>query len=139
MARRDLEGSEVAMGNMHVAMQNLQGERESEIKMMEQQAEEERTAEREAFEGRLEALAEVHDSNVAEVRAAHKKEMRIEKDKLETLNFKYEEKMTENVGLRRSLDEAIKRLQASQEDIIDRVLMKNILLDWHGKSGEERR
>ncbi|GMI36851.1 hypothetical protein TrRE_jg6780 [Triparma retinervis] len=139
MARRDLEGSEVAMGNMHVAMQNLQGERESEIKMMEQQAEEEMAGEREAFEGRLEALAEVHESNVAEVRAQHKKEMRIEKDKLETINFKLEGNMTENVGLRRSLDEAIKRLQASQEDIIDRVLMKNILLDWHGKSGDERR
>jgi hypothetical protein len=37
------------------------------------------------------------------------------------------------------LDEAIHRLQTNQEDIIDRSLMKNILLDWHSKSGKARR
>lgn len=41
--------------------------------------------------------------------------------------------------MRRSLDEAIHRLQTSQEDVIDRVLMKNILLDWFSKSGKSKR
>jgi hypothetical protein len=41
--------------------------------------------------------------------------------------------------LRRSLDEAIHRLQSNQEDVIDRSIMKNILLDWHAKSGKNRR
>jgi len=41
--------------------------------------------------------------------------------------------------LRRSLDEAIHRLQTSQEDVIDRVLMKNILLDWFSKTGKSKR
>ena len=36
----------------------------------------------------------------------------------------------DNGNLRRSLDEAISRLQLSQEDVIDRSLMKNILLDY---------
>jgi hypothetical protein len=139
MARADLEGNEVAMANMHTAMQNLQGERDSEIRMVEQQAKDDRMMEREAVEGRLAALAEVHESNIADVRDVHKKEIRIEKDRLETLNVKHEGVLAENVGLRRSLDEAIKRLQASQEDIVDRVLMKNILLDWHSKKGDERK
>ena len=43
------------------------------------------------------------------------------------------------MNLRRSLDEAINRLQTSQEDVIDRVLMKNILLDWFSKNGKGKR
>jgi len=45
----------------------------------------------------------------------------------------------ENMNLRRSLDEAIHRLQATQEDVIDRSLMKNMLLDWHARKGHSRR
>lgn len=37
------------------------------------------------------------------------------------------------------MDEAIHRLQTSQEDVIDRALMKNILLDWFSKSGKNKR
>lgn len=40
--------------------------------------------------------------------------------------------------LRSSLDEAIQRLQMSQEDVIDRSLMKNILLDWHQRRGQSK-
>ena len=43
------------------------------------------------------------------------------------------------MNLRRSLDEAIQRLQTSQEDVIDRVLTKNILLDWFSKHGKGKR
>lgn len=43
------------------------------------------------------------------------------------------------MNLRRSLDEAIHRLQTSQEDVIDRVLMKNILLDWFSKTGKGKK
>ena len=48
---------------------------------------------------------------------------------------------SENNQMRRSLDEAIQRLQATQEDVIDRTLMKNILLDWctmHDKSKRQQ-
>ena len=37
------------------------------------------------------------------------------------------------------MDEAIHRLQRSQEDVIDRSLMKNILLDWNSKHGKGRK
>jgi hypothetical protein len=45
----------------------------------------------------------------------------------------------EALNLRRSLDEAIHRLQATQEDVVDRSLMKNMLLDWHARKGQSKR
>ena len=43
------------------------------------------------------------------------------------------------MNLRRALDEAIARLQTNQEDVIDRSLIKNIILDWHSKKGKAKR
>lgn len=45
----------------------------------------------------------------------------------------------DNLNLRKALDEAIARLQTSQEDVIDRNLIKNIILDWHAKKGKAKR
>ena len=41
--------------------------------------------------------------------------------------------------MRRSLDEAIHQLKATQDDIIDRTFMKNILFDWLTKKGVKER
>jgi len=43
------------------------------------------------------------------------------------------------MNLRKALDEAISRLQMNQEDVIDRSLIKNIILDWHVKKGKAKR
>jgi hypothetical protein len=43
------------------------------------------------------------------------------------------------LNLRKALDEAISRLQMNQEDVIDRSLIKNIILDWHVKKGKAKR
>ena len=45
----------------------------------------------------------------------------------------------DNLNLRKALDEAIARLQTNQEDVIDRSLIKNIILDWHSKKGKGKR
>ncbi len=45
----------------------------------------------------------------------------------------------DNMNLRKALNEAISRLQTNQEDVIDRSLIKNILLDWHAKKGKAKR
>merc|ERR1712071_628725 len=58
---------------------------------------------------------------------------------IEHLEGTVEKFRKENTGLRSSLDEAIPRLQLSQEDVIDRTLMKNILLDWHNKRGHSKK
>jgi hypothetical protein len=42
------------------------------------------------------------------------------------------------MNLRKALDEAISRLQTDQEDVIDRSLIKNIILDWHAKRGKAK-
>ena len=44
--------------------------------------------------------------------------------------MKLEVSQNEVDGTRKALDEAINRLQATQEDVIDRMSMKHILLDW---------
>jgi LPS O-antigen subunit length determinant protein (WzzB/FepE family) len=51
-------------------------------------------------------------------------------EEIRLLEGKVEKLRAENSQMRRSLDEAIHRLQSTQEDVIDRTLMKNILLDW---------
>ena len=43
------------------------------------------------------------------------------------------------MNLRKALDEAISRLQTNQEDVIDRSLIKNVILDWHAKKGKAKR
>ena len=43
------------------------------------------------------------------------------------------------MNLRKALDEAIARLQTNQEDVVDRSLIKNIILDWHSKKGKAKR
>ena len=45
----------------------------------------------------------------------------------------------DNFNLRRALDEAIARLGQSQEDVVDRAIIKNIILDWHAKKGKAKR
>ena len=45
----------------------------------------------------------------------------------------------DSINLRKALDEAIARLQTNQEDVIDRSLIKNIILDWHAKKGKAKR
>jgi hypothetical protein len=52
---------------------------------------------------------------------------------------KLEKYRMENIQMRRSLDEAISRLQTTQEDVIDRTLMKNILLDWLTKTSSKEK
>ena len=55
------------------------------------------------------------------------------------LEVKIEKLRSENNQMRRSLDEAIHRLQTTQEDVIDRTLMKNILLDWCTMKNNQKR
>ena len=62
----------------------------------------------------------------------------MESRKLADFERKHAAMRAENVSLRRSLDEAIKRLQQSTEDVIDRAVIKSMLLDWHSKVGGKR-
>jgi len=130
IARADVQRMTVANGNLSDALEAFQDERRAELELLEQQRYE---AEK--------ALASSHDAAVAALREAHKREVekvqdvgnaavRHKMDELSALETQLDRLKSENTQMRRSLDEAIYRLQTSQEDVIDRTLMKNILLDW---------
>ena len=106
--------------------------------MMERGRLESLAAEQEAWRAKMSALGELQETERADLAAAHDGDIRIMTDRMEKKEALLDSIRAENVKLRRSLDEAIARLQVSQEEVIDRVLMKNVLLDWHSKKGEER-
>ena len=135
----DLERSNTGFSNLQMAMENFQSERESELAMMEQANAEAVAAEREACNTRLAAMADINSSTITDIRNEAKATVLKANMELEKAKEQYEGFRIESVGLRRSLDEAILRLQVSQEDIIDRATMKNILLDWHGKTGQGKK
>ena len=130
IARADVERITVANSNLSDALEAFQDERRAELELLEEQRAE---AEK--------SLASSHDAAIAALRDANKREvdrvqdvansaMRHKMDELTALETEVDRLKSENTQMRRSLDEAIYRLQTSQEDVIDRTLMKNILLDW---------
>eukprot|EP01083_Nonionella_stella_P215352 775136_1 len=84
-------------------------------------------------------MRQENEAAMKEVQIASNNAIQNMMTELQLTEQKVEEYMKETINLRRSLDEAIHRLQTNQEDVIDRSLMKNILLDWHSKSGKARR
>ena len=121
-----------------MAMSKLQDERDAELGMMEQQRLDSLTAEQESWRTKLAATARLHEGEVQEIEAKHQEDLKAQQERYKKQEARLDETRADNVTLRRSLDEAIGRLQATQEEIIDRALMKNVLLDWHSKQGEER-
>ena len=138
LARQNQEDAQLATGNLQRAMENLQNERDSEIAMVERANEGALGGERRAFEVKLGAVEELHRGAVRN--EEEKSRLKVEEVARQVRDFekRYEAIRLENVSLRRSLDSAIKRLQASQEDIIDRAVIKSVVLDWHSKTGPQR-
>lgn len=92
-----------------------------------------------AHSAALEALRETNNAHVREIQQAADASVRYAMDEIQRLEAQVQSFRVENVQMRRSLDEAIHQLQATQEDVIDRTLMKNILMDWLTKSGSKER
>ena len=137
--RSDYSRSQTANTNLHRAMETFQSERDAELGMLEESRMDAEDALKSCHELALEAMREENETIINQVQEASNKAVRNMMDEMSVLELKQEEYRRENVNLRRSLDEAIKRLQTNQEDVIDRAFMKNILLDWHSKSGKSRR
>lgn len=134
-AARALKASE----NLQMALESIQGEREAELSLLEEQRRsiEESTAA--AHAAALEATHEANEARIREIRNEAQTEVLEAQAEIRKLEEKVETFRTENVQMRRSLDEAISRLQHNQEDVIDRTLMKNILLDWLTKTGNKEK
>jgi len=139
VARADTERIIMARENLQVALEAFQGERDAELAMLEEQRVAQEEAMTAAHSAAMDALKASHESHILEIQRAADEAVRNSMDEIKRLEVKLEEFRVENVQMRRSLDEAIHRLQTTQEDVIDRELMKNILMDWLTKTGTKER
>ena len=76
------------------------------------------------------ALQQIHETEMCEIQKASDVAVKNVMAEMDLLHGNVEKLKSENNQMRRSLDEAIHRLHSTQEDVIDRVAMKNILLGW---------
>jgi chromosome segregation ATPase len=125
--------------NLQDALEAFQSEREAEIAMVEERKVEERDAVNASHAAELDALKLVLQNELRQVQKAADDAVRNTMEEVKELEGKLEGLRLENVQTRRALDEAIDRLSQTQEDVIDRTVMKNILLDWLTKAGKKER
>ena len=107
--------------------------------MMEEQRLEAEQSIKAAHAAAMDAMREANETHLRDIQIAADASVRHSMEEIQNLESKLAAFKAENVQMRRSLDEAIYRLQATQEDVIDRTLMKNILMDWLTKTGTKER
>jgi chromosome segregation ATPase len=137
VARSDTSRVMMGNNNLQSALEAFQSEREAELSMLEEQRLEAEQATAAAHAAALEATREANEARVREIQQAADAAVKNSMNEVEQLEAKLEKYRVENIQMRRSLDEAINRLQTTQEDVIDRTLMKNILLDWLTKASSK--
>lgn len=130
IARSDNTRIMTANENLQSALEAFQDEREAEMRMIDEQRMEEGQAVNAAHETAMNALKQMHENEMHQVQKASDNAVKNVMGEMELLEDQLEKLKSENNQTRRSLDEAIKRLQSTQEDVIDRDVMKNILVDW---------
>ena len=139
IARADYERIIMSNNNLQAALESFQSEREAEIGMLEDQRREAEEALAAAHSATVEAIKGAHTEYVRQVQAAADAALKNSMKEIQHLEGQLKKYESENIQMRRSLDEAIHRLQMNQEDVIDRTLMKNILMDWLTKTGTKER
>lgn len=134
VVRADYDRVILSNSNLQNALESFQNEREAERSIMEDQRRAQEDATAAAHAAALDAIRQVHEARIHEIQ--HTADSAVQKSiqQVRGLEVKLEQYRIDNVQMRRSLDEAIIRLQSNQEDVIDRSLMKNILLDWLSKT-----
>jgi len=125
--------------NLQSALEAFQDERHAEMKMMEEQRLESEAGIIAAHAAAIGIIEQTQADHIKQLHfIAEEKTKKILEQRDEVL-VTVKKLQTENFQLRRSLNEAIHRLQTTQEDVIDRALMKNILLDWCVMKEREKR
>lgn len=135
------DGERLALSNENLqgALEAFQAEREAEMAMIEEQKLDETQALNSSHAAEMEALELVHQNKVRQIQKAADDAVRNKMEEVKELEDKVEKFRMESVQTRRSLDEAIERLSQTQDDVVDRTVMKNILLDWLTKAGKKER
>jgi len=139
IVRSDYERSIIANSNLQAAMEAFQVERESELDLLDESRISAEEAMKASHDLALQSMRQENENTVREVQLASNKSIQNIMSEMALTEQKLEESLQDNLNIRRSLDEAINRLQTNQEDVIDRSLIKNILLDWHSKSGKAKK
>lgn len=130
IAKSDVERTMISNGNLQAALEAFQNEREAEVAMLEESRREQEEVMSAAHAAALDATHEANQAEIRQIQRVADAAVTHSMDEIKRLEDKLEAYRMENVQTRRSLDEAIKRLQATQDDVIDRTYMKNITLDW---------
>jgi len=130
IARADYARIITANENLQSALEAFQDERQAEINIINEQRNESEEALKSAHATATSALKQIHETEIYEIQKASDNAVKNVMHEMELVENNLKKLKSENNQMRRSLDEAIHRLQTSQEDVIDRNVMKNILLDW---------
>ncbi|GKY98249.1 hypothetical protein MPSEU_000782600 [Mayamaea pseudoterrestris] len=139
IARADYQRISMVNNNLQSALESFQSEREAEVSMLEEQRRDSEQALAAANAASVEAIKSTYAEQLRQVQSASDAAVRTTMQQCQQLEVQLKRYESENVQMRRSLDEAIHRLQMNQEDVIDRSLMKNILMDWLTRTGVKER
>jgi GRIP domain len=139
VSKSDSERVMLANANLQSALEAFQMERESELSIWEENKAADEKAIHAAHQVALDAAHQAHEAQMALIQKASDAAVRNSMNEIKLLEDKVETYRMDNVNMRRSLDEAISRLQATQDDVIDRAFMKNVLFDWLTKKGVKER
>uniref|UniRef100_A0A7S0TDE5 GRIP domain-containing protein n=1 Tax=Pseudo-nitzschia delicatissima TaxID=44447 RepID=A0A7S0TDE5_9STRA len=130
ISRADYSRIIMANENLQSALEAFQDERRAEMEMIDEQRRESEEALKSAHATATSAMKQIHENEMYEIQKASDNAVKNVMHEMELVEGNLEKLKSENNQMRRSLDEAIHRLQTTQEDVIDRNVMKNILLDW---------
>ena len=128
-----------ANSNLQSALEAFQTESEAELAILEESRASSEQALIASHDLAMELVKKENQRSIDEIQIASDKAIHKMMDEVAMMEEKHAMLRKENIELRRSLDEAIKQLQMGKEDVIDRTLMKNILLDWFSKTGKGKR
>ena len=130
VAKADASRIMQANSNLQSALESFQDERQTEMALLDEQRLESEEAIHAANATAMAALKQTHERELHQVQKAADEAVRNSMREMEMLEGNIEKLRSENSQMRRSLDEAISQLQSSQEDVIDRQVMKQMVVDW---------
>lgn len=139
MAKADSERLTIASNNLQGALESFQMERDAEYAIWQENKVSDEAALEAAHSAALAAMIQMHETQMQRVQEVSDAAVMNSMKEIKQLEAKVEMLRTENAQMRRSLDEAINRLQVTQDDVIDRAFMKNVLFDWLTKKGVKER
>ena len=139
ISRADYTRIMTANNNLQSALEAFQSERQAEMQMNDEQRQQVEEDVKSAHATAINALRQIHETELYELQKASDKAVKNVMHEMELLEGEMEKLKSENNQMRRSLNEAIHRLQTTQEDVIDRNVMKNILVDWCTLNDKKKR